>query len=389
MIWLWRFFAGYLTITFCGEKAEEILNAAAKNHIELWNLRCRKGEITGNISIKKFRRLRIAKRGIKCRIKIIKKTGFTFYINRYVNRAGFFVGIVLFFLLLELLSNFIWIINVEGNINISNSEILNSCKEIGIKECMPKRKINNKYDAQRLLLCKKELAWASLNVEGCVLTVNLSEAEITDKESRKLPSNLKASFEGEINKIDINSGNAVIKVGDTVSKGDLLVSGIVERLSSTIFVHSDGEIIASTTRVFSAQGDFSQKVKYEKGNIIKRNAIEIFNLKIPLFFGTVKGDHKVEKKVKNLKLFDKNIPLRIATERITQIAEKNVTYDEAALTEILYSDIQKQIQELNPIKFEEYNREVIPTDSGILLKITYKCEENIATQEKILLSTEN
>ena len=52
---------------------------------------------------------------------------------------------------------------------------------------------------------------------------------------------------------------------------------------------------------------------------------------------------------------------------------------------MLYKDIQKQVKNFDFISCKEDNKEFIYTDKGILLKITYICEENIALQDKILL----
>ena len=386
MIWLWRYLSGYLTIILCGENAERVLNAAAKRGINIWNLRCKKGNITGNISVKNFVKLRLAKRGIKCKVKILQKRGLVFKTQKYINRTGFFIGIALFFAILFTLSNFVWVINVEGNTNIPAAEILDSCKKIGIYEGIYKKKINTKYDSQRLLLVQKGLAWGAVNLEGCVLTVNLSEAEVSDKEEREIPSNIKASFDGKINKIDVTTGDVKVKVGDTVSRGDLLVSGIVEKFSSTLFVHSEGVITAKTERTFSASGEFEQEINADTGKIKKRYTIEFFKLKIPLYFGTVKGDFDYECSVKNLKLFGKSIPIKTATEIYTLTEQQTVNYDKSILEEMLYEDIKNQVEQSNLISYEETNRETVLTDNGILLKITYSCEENIALQDEILLS---
>ena len=290
MIWLWRYLSGFLTIVLSGENAEKVLNTASKNGINLWNLRCKKGNIIGNIGIKNFIKLRTVKHGIKCRIKIIKKHGLVFKTNKYINRTGFFIGIFLFFSVIYLLSNFIWIINIEGNDNIKYSQILSACKKINIYEGIYKKKINTKYDAQRLMLEQKQISWCSLNVEGCVLTINLTEAKETDKGKRQSPSNLKSTVEGKIKKIDVTSGNVLVRVGDTVSKGELLVSGVVESLSSTHFVHSAGSIIANTKRTFSAEGKFTQKLDLETNKRVTRYTAQFFNIKIPLFLGNVKNN---------------------------------------------------------------------------------------------------
>ncbi len=389
MIWLWRFIIGYIVIEISGENCEQILNRAAANNINFWNLKYEKGKIHGCISPKNFLKLYTLRHGLNCKIKVIKKRGYVFYIKKYKKRFGFILGFILFIAILFFLSNFVWIINVEGNYTIPTQQIIKSCKKIGIYEGISKGKINNKYDAQRLQLTQDGIAWCSLNIEGCVLTVNLSEAAVSDKEARQIPSNIKAAIEGKIKKIDITSGNAAVKVGDTVSKGDLLVSGIIENLSSTHFVHSDGIITAETKRTFSADGKYTQTVEQKVGETINRYTLDIFNIKIPLYLGNITQKHSYRCKIKNLKLFDKKIPIKIACEQYDILQNASVTYERAQLEKMLYNDIKNQVDNLNFISAQEQTREVVTTDIGILLKITYICEENIAVQDEILLNKEN
>lgn len=388
MIWLWRFLFGYVVISLSGEDSALMLNIASKNHIKIWNLRCKKGNITGNIGLENFAKLYNLRHGHKCRIKILQKHGLVFHTRKYSKRIGFFAGGILFLVTLFTLSSFVWVINIEGNVNIPKEQIIESCKKIGITEGIFKSKVNSKNDAQRLLLTQDGLAWCSLNIEGCILTVNLSEAEVSDQEERQSPSNIKSAFDGKITKIDAKSGTVLVKVGDTVSKGDLLVSGIIENLSSTVFVYSDAVITAQTQRTYSAQGNFVQK-KNVVTEIKNRNTIEFFKIRIPLFFGSIKDDCKYSKKIKSVKLFDRIIPIKIATEKYEIIEKKSVTYEKDILENMLLADIEKQVTNTNLISAEETNREVIYNTDGILIKITYNCEENIAIQDKILLDTEN
>ncbi len=389
MLWFWRFLMGYLTIKIDGENGEQILNLAAANGINIWNLRYKNGCIYGNITAKNFLFLRDIKRGIKCRISIVAKKGAVFHLKKYKNRIGFLLGGVVFSAFLIFLSNFVWIINIEGNQSIPTSTIIASCKKIGIYEGMLKKKINNKYDAQRLQLTQHGIAWCSLNIEGCVLTVNLSEATISDESERNTPSNLKSSIEGKIKKIDVTSGNVAVKVGDTVSKGDLLVSGVMENMSSTLFVHSEGNIIAETKRIFSAEGEFKQTIDQKTGDILKRYTLDIFNIKIPLYLGNIKQKYSYKSEFKNLKLFNKKIPIKIACEQYYILKKETVTYDENELDKILSQDIKNQVKKFDFINAVAGEKEVVTTEKGILLKITYYCEENIAVQDKILLNTQN
>lgn len=389
MIRFFRLIFGFITIKIYGDNAEQILNKASKNNVEIWNLKYKNQSIIGNISVKNFYKLRKLKRGTKCKIKILKKHGIIFKIKKHKKRTGILIGLIFFGLILYMLSNYVWIINVEGNVKLSTTEIVSSCKKIGIYEGINKKMINSKYDSQRLQLTQKGIAWCSMNVEGCVLTVNLSESEVSDKEERQTPSNLKASIEGKIKKIDTTSGDVVVKVGDTVSKGDLLVSGIIQNMSSTLFVHSEGNIIAETKRVFSAKGDYTQETTYETGKITNRKILNIFGIKIPLYLGNIKKENINSIKMKNIKIFNKKIPVKITQQQYIFTKTEKITYDKNKLEELLYNDIKNQVNSFDLISANEIKRDIVYTEAGILMKIEYACEENIAKEDIILINTEN
>ncbi len=386
---LWRFLGGYITILLCGTDVEQLLNSASKNRINIWGLRYSKGNITGNISVKNFKKLRLIKRGIKCRVKILKKRGFCFISQKYKKRTGFIVGLFVFLFLLNIMSQFIWIINVEGSENISKEEVLESCNELGISEGILSNRIDTKNDAERLLLIQEGLAWGSLNVEGCILTVNLTEIKASDREERKMPSNIKAAYTGVISKIDISTGNVAVKVGDLVSSGDLLVSGIIEQYGSTLFVHSAGEIFAKTEHKFTEEANFVQQINIPQEKTKIRRGVEFFGLKIPLYLGSVDGNYDSDTNIKQLSLFGKRIPITIATQKYNLLTEKTVEYTPSQLEERLYEKIENRVKKSNFEAVNEISREVIKTDNGIKLEVIYLCEENIAMQDDILIGAQN
>ena len=389
MIWIWRYILGFLVVKISGENSEKFINLVAANGINIWNLYWKSGSIYGNVSINNFLKLFSIRHQAKCKISIIKRYGLTNKTKKYKKRLGLFLGAIIFVSTLYFLTNFIWVINVNGNTAITTQSIKANCSKLGIEEGVFKSKISSKYDAQRLQLTQNEVSWCSFNIEGCVLNINITESKRTDRETRKNPCNLKATIDGRITKIDVTNGEVKIKVGDVVSKGDLLVSGVTQNASSTVFVHSSGEIIAETKREFSAQGNFEQMQRLETNNEYNRKTIEFFGVKIPLYLGNIKKPSNYEFAVKNFKLFGNKIPIKIASEKYILTEEKTINYTSAELENILLKKIENQVEKFNFLTAEKVSEEVITTDKGILLKVTYNCTENIAKSEEILLSKVN
>lgn len=383
MFWIIRYFLGFVKIEFCGELCEQIINMAHKNKIPLWNLKYKKRKITAYISAKNFKKMPLIHRKTRVKIKILEKYGIPFLINKHKKRSGLLFGFIIFMSSLYFLSIFVWTVNVLGNENISDSEIINSCRKIGVYEGVTKTSFDTKDAAQSLLLINEGLAWASFNLEGSVLNVNVTETVNIKEKGEDLPSNIIADYDGIVKKIDAKSGNVVVKVGDAVAKGDVLVSGVMERLNSTLFVRSKGEVFAETNLTFSAEKSFEDTVEYKTGRVIRKNTLEIFSLKIPFGFQKVKGEHIKEEKFNRLVILGRNLP--VATKKTTYYFtdKKKVSYTKEKIKDSLIKEIEEKIKKEGVKEYELRSEEFIETDEKITYKKQIAVIKNIAKEQKI------
>ncbi len=350
MLFLYRFFLGILEIEIYGVYPEKVLNLCEKHKISIWDICYKKGKICCKIKVNDFKKLPkiFKKKGV--RIHITKRQGLPFFTNRYKRRFGVFVGILIFILLLNYLSGFVWVIDVTGNKNVSEKEIISTCRQIGVKVGVPKNSFDPKNKAQELLLLNDKLSWASFNIEGSVLTVNVTEIKEKDQ-SEFLASNLVADSDGIIKHIDVTVGNVVVKVGDTVKKGDVLVSGIIESENDTKFVNPRGKIIAQTQNVVSASQNYEIKESNLTGVQKSKFVLEIFSLKIPLYLGKEKGEYDSETAAENLKLFGNFIPVKLYTKRFIFKESQKIKLDYNSACERLKNQVKKEYPKAD-IKYE-------------------------------------
>lgn len=386
MLWLIRFISGYLRVRFYGEFKERIFNLAASNRISLWNSSLGKEGIEADISVKKFRLLPIVLRKSGIRVHILKKKGLPFILKKNGRRFGIALGLILSFAMLQYMSGFIWMIDVTGNQRVDSKEIISTCRSVGIKKGIQKDDINTKIARENLLLKIDSLAWASLNIEGCRLTVNVSE--IDPKEDNECICNLKAKADAIIEKIDVTSGNTVVKIGDTVKKGEVLVSGVFEKLTGTEFVHSAGVITAFTQRSISVSGEYVIKELIETGEKRQKSVLEFFGLKIPLYLGKEIGNYNQRVETKALTLFGTELPIKIHKKefRFTKSYEKKRTREELIL--ILENEIKDIMKKEGVEQYEIANRTETETEKGIELSVIVNANENIAYRERILIDEE-
>ena len=382
MLYLYRFFCGILEVEFFGIYPEKIINLCAKNRIAVWNVHYGNNKIRLFITVKDFKRLpKILKRS-GLRLHILNKTGFPFFINRYKRRFGIFAGIVIFFAVLQFMSGFIWIIEVEGNKTVTDREILAICKDLGIEIGVKRNSIDTKNTPQDLLLKTDKLSWGSFNIEGCKLTVNVTEI-VPKTEDNTIATNLKAAKDGIIEKIDVTSGNPVVKVGDIVKKGDLLVSGITETMRDTKFVHSIGTVTAKTEETITLFEPFIKKSETLTGKTAKRRVLEIFGIKIPLYIGKEKGNFKTETYCKNLKLLSQNIPIKIYTKKFIFIKKENEKRDYDKLCNQLANQLELQSQKEN---FSVKTKDLTQNENGVTLTAVVTKTEDITYSENLIFT---
>ena len=382
MLYLYRFFFFFLEVEFFGIYPEKIINLCAKNRIAVWNVHYGNEKIRLFITVKDFKRLpKILKRS-GLRLHILNKTGFPFFINRYKRRFGIFAGIVIFFAVLQFMSGFIWIIEVEGNKTVTDREILAICEEIGIKIGVKRNSIDTKNTPQDLLLKTDKLSWGSFNIEGCKLTVNVTEI-VPKTEDNTVATNLKAAKDGIIEKIDVTSGNPVVKVGDIVKKGDLLVSGITETMRDTKFVHSIGTVTAKTEETITLFEPFIKKTETLTGKTAKRRVLEVFGIKIPLYIGKEKGNFKTETDCKNLKLLSQNIPIKIYTKKFIFVKKENLTRDYNELCQQLRERLEKESKTKN---FNVKTKDFTQNENGVTLTAVVTKTEDITYSENLIFT---
>ncbi len=388
MVWLYRYFYGRLKIRFYGEFPERILNLCAVGGIVLWGSKFKDDSIIANITVKDFYKLKEMMHGTGMRLHILDKSGFPFFVSRYKRRCGLFIGLLLFIGILQLLSSFIWIIDVNGNSSTDYNEIISACEEIGIRVGTPKADINPKTQRERLLLKLDSLSWAALNIEGSRLTVNVSEAK-KEKVKDNAPCNLKAELDGIIKKIDVTSGNCVVKVGDAVKKGDVLVSGIIETAGGTRFVRSDGSIIAQVEKSYTLSEKFKIKKDIETGKTKTKTVIELFGLKIPLYLGAENKPYNESSEKVRVKLLNKNLPLTIYKKEFRYKEKMTENRSEEKLKNLLENEMKEILKAEKNDKTEIINKEFSSQTDGITLKFTLSCEQNIVNRDFLLINAGN
>ncbi|MBQ7377967.1 MAG: sporulation protein YqfD, partial [Clostridia bacterium] len=106
-----------------------------------------------------------------------KKRGLVPVLCRYKMRAGIFFGAFVFAFLVIFSGRLIWDVRIEGNVDLSEGEIVSALSDVGLSIGTFHSRIDPDAIAIKLLQNKKELSWASINIKGNVAYVEVLENE--------------------------------------------------------------------------------------------------------------------------------------------------------------------------------------------------------------------
>ncbi len=192
--------------------------------------------------------------------------------TRLVNFAvvKIIVGIFMIFILLMMVNSlFLWNITVEGNYSYSDNQIVSFVQKQNIKEGIIKNKINCDDLEKEIRKKFDDISWVCAEIKGTNLIVHIKENYITEISTQeKEPYNLVANNDATIISILVRKGKAMVKAGDKVKKGDILISGIVEvndesgqKLFNS-YCNSDGDIVGETVYDYSdtLKNKYNQKI---------------------------------------------------------------------------------------------------------------------------------
>jgi len=293
MIKLANYLGGYLTCELRGVSSERFMNLCRHRGIYLWDISPYEDMFVFKITVKDFKQLKQIVKKSKMKVSIKKRFGFPFLILKNRKHKMFFCGIILCIVILYILSLFVWDIEITGNSYYTDTTIVKFLEELNITIGTPKKSISPAELEEELRLKYNNISWVSAQVIGTKLFVNLEEispGEAVTEEDEPAYYDLIAANDGIVTSMITRTGTPIVNIGDTVAKGDVLVSGMVkiynddatERL--TKLVKADADIFARTTYEYKEKYPLTYIKRNYTGNTVKSYSILLLSHRIELPF---------------------------------------------------------------------------------------------------------
>jgi similar to stage IV sporulation protein len=390
---LWNYLRGYVIIFVEGYFLEKFINICAHRQIYLWDIKRQNNCVMVlKVSIRGFKMIKPVAQKSRCRVRIMKKKGLPFVFNRYRRRKTFLVGAVFFLVSFYVLTSFIWAIEVTGNKKLEKSYIEAQLASMGVKPGVLKFNINTGKVVNEMMLYNDDLSWISVTIKGTKVKVRMEERTkppaLVDKNE---PCNIVALKDGVIKSIIVKDGQEMVKVGDTVTKGQILISGsiaIKNEEERTRLVHAIGTVKARTWYEDEHPVNTTISENVRTGNKKDNYSIVLFSKRINFFHSEVNFENydKIEI-VKRLAVGnDLVLPLGFVVERYYEhnIIDKTISLEDAK--KIAANEAYKKTVESIPEDAEKVktNLNIVKKDNGdMVAKVTVECLEDIGFAEKI------
>ncbi len=248
---------GYVQLSAENGFAERFINTCTAEGIPLWDMHKLGDRLTAKTTVSGYKKIRSPAKKSSMRVRISKKFGLPFFINKHIRKTGLIAGFAIMAITLVLLSGRVWIIEVSGNDALSEIEVVSAFEAAGLKIGAEINDLDLVKIKNSAMLSLEDASWAAISIDGCVAKINIRELEKTPNiEMPSGTSNIIARKDGQVEILEAYRGSAAIVLGQTVTKGDLLISGVTEsKTQLNIFRDADGYAVAATTLQVESETD--------------------------------------------------------------------------------------------------------------------------------------
>lgn len=392
LIRLWHYLKGYVIIIVSGLSVEKFINICTKRQILLWDMeRLDPSSVRMKMSIRGFKSARSAVRKARVRVRIQDKRGLVYLLGRYRKRRAFLFGILAFAVLIYLMTSIIWSIEIAGNTQVETGVLVEQLNGMGIYRGAVKRFIDSKRLADTLMLNNRQLSWVGVEIKGTKLYITVKEGREPPRVVQDdKPCHIVSARDGIILSIQAKNGLAMVKQGDTVVKGQILISGIMESIHpefGTKQVHAMGEVIARTWYEIKKEVPVKKVIKKRTGREWNKYSVYFLDFLIPLPSGSNPFQSF------ETGIFDKTpviadrfrLPMGLTIQRFFEVEEEEQTLNQDEARELAKNSALKELAGEMSATAEVVDQQIQLTgeEGREIITITVECTEDIAVPQEI------
>jgi len=220
-----RHLLGTLRIEVTGGAIERFLNLCLEADIQLWDVRRWPERLQATLLVPHFFRLRPIARASRCRVRIRERRGLPFLSRRLRRRPFLLAGAAGALATLIWAGSHFWVVDVriKGPGHLDPRAILAVAAEAGLRRGAWKTQVDPDEVARHLRQKIDELSWAVVRVRGTRAVIEVVEKGAVNPPDQAVCVHLVARKAGVVEHVIPFQGEPLVKKGDVVQAGDMLV----------------------------------------------------------------------------------------------------------------------------------------------------------------------
>ncbi len=391
-----NYIRGTVRVTITGAFPERVINLCAQERIDFWSVEWR-DEHTVCFTLRHrglAGAMTFAER-VNCRLAVERRAGLPEFVGKFRHRYAFLAGLTVAMCAVGFLSRFVLTVEVAGNERVSDAAILQQLQRFGVRPGAYGPGLDRRQIEQEILLAMEDLSWMTINLYGTRIEVQVRERQAAPKRVDESGCyHIVAEADGIVTHVEPELGDAIVKKGDLVGKGEILISGTVtleppqySELPNRYYdIHARGRVWARTWRETKAVIPVNVVCKTYTGREKRAWAINFFGKRMD-FFGNssiLDGSYDKITSVRQIGLPGGIIlPVWIVCETYNQYETDTLPVDlEAAaglLEDRLYDQLVQLVGEDGQVLHTSY--ETCVTDGLLRVTAFGECLEEIGREE--------
>ena len=371
----------HIRLSISGVNINRLYQECKKRDIELHDInRIDYKNIEFDVDLKNKKNIEKIARNQNYKISQKKLYGFNKIFNFAGSRFGILIGIIIFAVLNVLSNFFVWDIKIYGNETVSAGEIMEVLSNENLKKGKFFGSINSSAIEESLMNNLDKISLCSVIKKGTTIIVNIKE-KLLEKNAKNIngDGDIVASCNLTITELEVVSGTALKKVGDSVKAGDVIVAGYIldgsgEKVSCTANAKIKAKTWHSATEIYMKKAE----IKTRTGNKIELSHLSLFGAKFPV--KTAENTFKNFEEERFERVLTNNfLPIKMFTtiyyETTSELVEKNFENDREKVVARCKAEASKSIRDNEIISnafdvvTEEKDRFVVTSYIEVLIEI--------------------
>ena len=386
-----NYLRGQAAVEITSAAPERVVNLCAAHGIPFWDVdwrteRCFRVTTT----LPGLRRLREVTADTDADIRLLRKTGAPELWRRCRRRYVLLAAALVLPLLLALGSAFIWDFAVSGNDTVPTEEILQALERCGVRVGTRGVGLDQDDLRNRVLPLLPDVVYLAVNVRGCTAHVQVVERTRPPHLYRDSDvQNIVARRDGLVTEVTALDGAAAVSPGDTVTAGQLLISGAADSPRGVRLMRATGTVRARTWYTLTVPVPLAAAERAGESGHVTRLSLDAGRRRIKFYGGgSVLGADcaKITEYRPAVLPFGLRLPLSLVTERT--VAYDTVPARNAAETaqregeaQLLYQ-LHQTIGEDGAVLHTAFSRE--ERNGWLYVTLRAECEEQIGMEVPLI-----